>query len=58
VPAVTAIGSIPAYLLLIGSVVDPGMELKMFRLAAFCAAFVLFAPVAYAALVQASQMIA
>jgi hypothetical protein len=39
-------------------VVDPGMELKMFRLIAFCAAFVLFAPVAYAALVQATQMIA
>jgi len=39
-------------------VVDPGMELKMFRFIAFCAAFVLFAPVAYAALVQAAQIVA
>jgi hypothetical protein len=42
----------------IGSVVDPGMELKMFRFIAFCVAFALFAPMAYATLVQATQMIA
>jgi hypothetical protein len=34
------------------------MEPKMFKLISLCAAFALFAPVAYAALNQASQMLA
>jgi hypothetical protein len=58
VTAVTAIRPTAYYLHLIGSVVDPDWEMEMAKFYCLVAALVVFAPMAFATLNQAAQIVA
>ncbi|HJS79624.1 MAG TPA: hypothetical protein VJ748_03295 [Vitreimonas sp.] len=56
--AVTALGRTAYYLPLIGSMVDPNWETEMAKFYCLVAALVVFAPMAFATLNQAAQIVA